>query len=125
MAVEIALVTLITGNAGVAALVGTRMYPNVMPSGATLPCIVYDEENTETVVRAGGDTGLRTGQYMLHYWATSYSAVKAGKAAVLAAINGYQGGSVDRIEVNGMRDDYEPATQYYRQIIEFEIRYSE
>lgn len=125
MAIETALFTLITGDAGVSALIGTRMYPSLMPPGATLPCVVYDEVNTETVVRADGDSGLRTAQYMLHYWATSYSGVKAGKAAIVAAINGYQGGAIDRIEVNAMRDDYEPDTQYYRQIIEFEVRYIE
>lgn len=125
MAIETELFTLITGNVTVGALIGPRMYPSLMPSGATLPCVVYDELNTETVVRADGDTGLRTGQYKLHYWDRSYSGVKAGKAAILDAVNGYRGGSIDRIEVNGMRDEYEPDTMYYRQIIEFEVRYIE
>lgn len=125
MAIESELFDLITEDAGVTALIGTRMYPRLMPAGATLPCVVYDEMAAATEVRADGDTGLRTGQFKLHYWDRSYSGIKAGKAALLQAINGYQGGSIDRIEVNAMRDDYEPETMYYRQIVEFEVRYSD
>jgi hypothetical protein len=125
MAIETTLVTLITGTAGVSALIGTRMYPRLMPDNATLPCVVYDEMNTRTEVRADGDTGLRVGRYKLHYWDRSYGGIKAGKAALLAAINGYQSGAVDRIEVTDMRDDYEPETMWYRQLVEFEIYYSE
>lgn len=125
MSIESELFTLITGDAGVGALIGTRMYPKLMPPEATLPAIVYGEVATETVVQADGDTNARMGRYSVSYWATSYSGIKAGRAALLSAVNGYAGGSIGRIAVLAMADDYEPETQYFRQVMELEIFYSD
>lgn len=125
MSIESDLFTLVTGDAGVSALIGTRMYPKLMPPGATLPCVVYGEVATETLVQADGDTDARMGRYALSYWAESYAGIKAGRAALLSAVNGYQGGSINRIAVNAMADDYEPETMYFRQVLELEIHYSD
>ena len=121
MSVESELVSLLINNAGVAALVGTRVYPVVLPQNPTLPAIVYQELRTATLVQSSGDTGSRRGRYMLSLWATTYTPTKTLQSAVLTAINGVASGSLERIAADAMRDDLDPDTGWFRQIIEIEI----
>lgn len=121
---ETELRTLLTGNAGVAALVSTRVYPVVLPQNTTMPAIVYQELRSDSLVQADGDTGARRGRFMLSCWASSYGGTKSLAAAVLAAVNGVASGSLMRIAADAMRDDYDQETGMYRQIIELEIFWS-
>ncbi len=118
MSVETELRGALTGNGAVAALVGTRVYPVVLPQNPTLPAIVYQELRTGTVVASDGDTGLREGRWQLSLWGASYPAVKGLRDAVVGAVNGYAGGVVQRVGIDAMRDDYDPETLWWRQVVE-------
>lgn len=125
MVIESTLFDLLTDNAGVAALVGTRVWPSVLPQNPTLPAIVYQEARTSTRVMAGGDTKGRESRFLLSAWATGYSSAKGVKAAVVAALNGASGSGIERIAIDAMRDDYDPETGWYRQMIELVIHWFE
>lgn len=125
MSVEAELYDLVSGDSGVAALVGTAIYPLVRPQNAPLPAIVYQEIFTETMVPAEGDNGSRRSRYQWSAWAKTYASIKAMRDALVGCLNGYSGGSIDRIAIDAMNDDYEPDTEQYRQIVETEVFYRE
>jgi hypothetical protein len=46
LSIESSLYTALSGNASLAALVGTRIKPDVLPQGTTLPAVVYQRIST-------------------------------------------------------------------------------
>jgi hypothetical protein len=125
MSIEVELYTLVSGDNRVRSLAGSRVYPLVQPQDAPLPGIVYQEIFTETVVAADGDSGQRRSRYQWSAWGATYASVKSLRDALVAALNGYSGGGIERIAIDAMNDDYEPDTKQFRQIVEIEVFYRE
>lgn len=123
--IESELAGIVADSVDVTALVGSRVYPLGLPQNPTLPAIVYQELRTSTRVMADGDSGERESRFQLSYWAGSFSAIKTGKRALVELLNGYSGGGVELITVDAMRDDYEPDTGWYRQIVEIVVLWEE
>lgn len=46
MSIESALFAALTANSNLKALIAARLYPDVMPQGAALPCVVYQRIST-------------------------------------------------------------------------------
>jgi len=125
MAIEEELVDVLTGDAGVAGIVAARVYPLVLPQNPTLPAIVYQEVRGLARAAADGDTGQRESRFLLSWWASSFSAIKVGKGLLLGLLSGYSGGSIERIEVDGIRDDYDPETARFRQLLEILVYWTD
>lgn len=125
MTIETELVDLLTGDAGIAAAVAARVYPVVLPQNPTLPAIVYQEVRGLARAAADGDTGQRESRFLVSWWASSYAAIKVGKGLMLELLSGYSGGSMSRVEVDGIRDDYDPETGRFRQLVELMIYWTE
>jgi hypothetical protein len=123
VAIESTLFDLLTDDSGVAALVGTRVYPLILPQNPTLPAIVYQELRSRSLVAADGDTGQRESRFQLSYWGASYAAAKSGKAALESLLSGYSGSGIERIEIQWSRDDHETETGWYRQIVEIGVHW--
>lgn len=49
MSAEVDLYTALSSATAVSALVSDRIYPDVVPAGANLPCVAYTRTNTEDV----------------------------------------------------------------------------
>lgn len=125
MTIETELVDLLTGDAGIGSMVAARVYPVVLPQNPTLPAIVYQEVRGLARAAADGDTGQRESRFLVSWWAMSYSAIKVGKGLMLGLLSGYGGGSISRIELDGIRDDYDPETGRFRQLVELMIYWTE
>ncbi len=125
MAIEEELVDLLTGDAGIAGVVAARVYPVVLPQNPALPAIVYQEVRGLARAAADGDTGQRESRFLLSWWAMSFSAIKVGKGLMLGLLSGYSGGNILRIEVDGIRDDYDPETGRFRQLVELLVYWTD
>lgn len=125
MAIEEELVDLLTGDAGIAGVVAARVYPVVLPQNPSLPAIVYQEVRGLARAAADGDTGQRESRFLVSWWAMSFSAIKVGKGLMLGLLSGYRGGSILRIEVDGIRDDYDPETGRFRQLVELLVYWTD
>ena len=79
MSVEIAVYDALTGDAGVAALVSTRVYPQVLPPDVTLPAIVY--RNIDSVPFG---SLCQVSRVQIDVYGASYSSVKGVRDAVRA-----------------------------------------
>ena len=88
MSIESSLFTALTGNAALTALIGTRLYPDAMPQGAVLPCIVYQRISTPRTQGFGSSQPVIVSRPRLQFscWALTASAALAVCAALRTAL---------------------------------------
>lgn len=88
MSIESALFTALTGNAGLSALISTRIYPDAMPQGATLPCIVYQRISTPRTQGFGSTQAVIASRprFQFSCWATTQASALAVCAALRTAL---------------------------------------
>ena len=89
MTIEQDVYDVLAAHAGLAALVGTRIYQIVFPSGTTFPCVTFQmiSEPTEQVVN-GTIVGSNP-RYQLTVWADDRDDVAlVGEQLKLAAVSG-------------------------------------
>ena len=79
-----------TGNSGVAALVGRRVYPLVIPQDEALPAVAYRRVDTPRVYSHDGYSGLARPRFQFDCVATSYAAAAELATAVRVALAGWR-----------------------------------
>ena len=122
---EESIVTILTGNVALAALVGTRVEPAPKAQGSALPAISYTRVSTVAVHAHSGAVGLRRAWVQFDVWASSALSAQAVTQALHTALEHYRG------TVGGVRIDaalslndravYNPETNSYRRIVEYYI----
>lgn len=116
MNLESALRAQLLADATVSGLIGTRLYPVVLPEGVQLPAVTY-QRVSRTPARDLGGVAYTQSRIQVDCWGRSYGDAKAVAHAVRAAA-GRPGAQGDvRIMLGttaGEMDSYEPDTQLYR-----------
>lgn len=107
MAAEDALYTLLSGAAGVTALVATRIYPDVLPEECAYPAIAFARLTTDPILGIGNqlfgsDVGLT-----IACWAQTRTGADAVAAVVEAALTG------GAFLLRGREAAYDPETGLY------------
>ncbi len=138
MSVEAALYAELTGNAGVAALVADRVYPDVAPSSADLPRLTYQRISTGRHPHLAGASGLVSPRFQVICWASSRASAGVVADAVREALDGFSGtlGSGGNtvnargVFLDGQGADYAPPTEggeigVYSERLEFIIWHRE
>lgn len=88
---EEAVFAILTGDAGVAALAGDRVYPQVIPQDVALPAVAYARISTMRVKRHGGagvGRRLARARVQVNCEAVGYGVAKALAGAVVGALDG-------------------------------------
>jgi uncharacterized protein DUF3168 len=99
--IEAGLFTLLSTNAGISALVATRIYPLRIPEGATLPAVAYHKVTGPRTHSKDGDMSLSHPRFQVTCWAKDYSDAKAVRDAVIAALDGFtDGGTMGGVVVD-------------------------
>lgn len=90
--IEVLLYDRLRTNAGVAAIVGDRVYPNVLPQMPVLPALRYVLVDRVEVLAKPSEAALRLmrARVQLDCYAATYSAAKALATAVKAVVYGWQ-----------------------------------
>ena len=88
MSLETGLYTALTSDSTVSGLVGSRIYPEIMPQGVTYPAISYQRISTVRTVMLSGVDDFTQVRVMIDCWDDSYSGAKALASAVKSAIDG-------------------------------------
>lgn len=108
---EVALRARLLAVAGVSALVGTRVYPVILPQNPTFPAITYQRIGGRRESSFAGPIGLAGPLYRLDCWGgaagTGYAAAKGLANAVRLALDGWKG-VVSGITVQACFLDGEP-----------------
>lgn len=136
MGIERGIYSLLTGDAGVAALLGTRVYPEVLPQNPSYPAITYQVVSGGSEYEMEGPANQASPRVQIDCYAESAEGAIALKGAVMAALSGYRGsvgsppvaiqGAFRRSEGSGFEDGLRPAgLRVWRKTLDFEIWYEE
>lgn len=116
----------LTGTAGVAALVGTRVFPDLAPQDAAVPLLVVtvvDDVAEQTL--SGGIAGtLSNARVQVDAYARTRLGSTQLAAAVLAAVGDKKtakSGGFDAWAVGPGRHLYDDEAQLYRVVLEFHV----
>ena len=128
MTLEEALFSYLKSFSGLAALVGTRLYPSLMPQNVKLPAVSFQRISTIEEYHLGGSANLVHPLFQFSCWAQKYSEAKAVAAQIRQALNVYTGtmGGVDGVEIYGSfreneLDFYDAAAGLYHVPVDFRI----
>ena len=108
----------LSGDAGLSALVGTRIYPQWLPQNVTLPAVMFFQvtENIQNVI--GGELGLRNHQIQFDVFADDYSTAQSVVAALNTAVANASAFKSYRLT---QQELYEPQTEIHRVSVDFSI----
>lgn len=121
-----AIYTILTENAGVSAVVGTRVYPQVAAQGAAFPFVVYVlQDNTPSDTKSGVST-LDEIRYDIVAAAETYTALSSLTERIRLALDRYSGTVsgivVDSIQFTELDVDNDPATETFVSSSEYILR---
>ena len=106
-----AIVTILTTDVTVAALVSDRVSPITASAATELPHITYERTADEAHKTLSGTVKLRHATIRITCWADGYAAARVLANAVVAALDSYQGtvGTtyLDSVSVSIQADDME------------------
>lgn len=91
MTLEASLFSFVTADPGVAALIGARMYPGIIPQGGAQPCVVYNKDGRTRQQLYCGVDGLLLTRITLDCYARRYIDSVALANAVTAALEDFSG----------------------------------
>ena len=120
MSIDVLLYSALANNSGVSALVGTRIYPLILPKNKpTYPAITYQRiSNTAT----NGSTALRESRWQVNCWGATYTAAHGLAVAAKAALEEHkdtnQTPGIKQSYVVNEIDDYDDQTKVYRVIVD-------
>jgi hypothetical protein len=133
--IEQALYTRLTGFAGLAALVSTRVTPmalgqNLQDIAAFLDSLTYQKVSGTRLHSYGADPGVVTARFQIDSWARSYAKAKAVAFQVRAALANQYGTTWSAVVIQNCRleneiDDMDAETGIYRVTQDFTITYEE
>ncbi len=128
-----ALREFLLADAGIAAIVGTRVYPIKIPQGIKLASIVYSRISGAGDYHHGGPSGLAMPRYQIDAWAPTGDAATILANLIKDRIDGYRGvmGSGGAaVTVQGVfmldeREDYDDTVQMSRMSRDYAIDHEE
>lgn len=128
---EEALIAKLLADGGVAALVGTRVYPVARPQGSVFPAVTLATVSNVPVYTNDGESGIAEARVQIDCWGETYGSVKTAARAVIAALSAFFGtvdGTVFQyVLLDGERDSRESgsnAPEYlFRTQLDFRVWY--
>lgn len=91
MTMEASLFSYLSTNAGITAIIGTRVYPGIIPQSGVQPCIVYNKQSRTRQQLFCGTDGLLSTRLEIDCYADSYIKSVALANAVTAALQDFSG----------------------------------
>jgi hypothetical protein len=125
---HIAVNGLLTASAGLAALVVTRIYPDVMPDSPTYPAVTYQKVGGGSEKGAVSDPGLKRATFQVSSWAKSRPLASQIADQVRLAMDRQRkitvaGVAVDDCFYESDNDDYDKDAKVYFNHMTFKIHY--
>ena len=116
---------LLTSDAGVAPLVGDRVYTEVLPQAGGVPALVFTEVSGDDDVALDGPTGTRSRRVQVDAWAATREASSSLGLAAKAALAGHAGAAagfaLEGVFLLTERWDFDTESRLYRTSQDYEI----
>lgn len=110
-------------HAGVAALVGARIYPIRWKQGTEFPCLTFQRISGALEYSHSGPSGLTPTRWQLTCWARTYTAAEALAIQVVAATNAYPGATGEAAFAEFGPDAYNPEAALYQLPVDVTIEH--
>jgi hypothetical protein len=126
--IEQDVVEVLLADAAVEALVGDRIFPVTVRYETQLPAVTYQRMSGERTYTMGGRGGWATVRIGMSAWARDYSAARSIADAVRVALDAYEGGGTNDIQIARVADTadaYEETLGCYLCSLDVEIQYQE
>jgi len=128
-----ALRAFLLADAGIAAIVATRVFPIKLPQGTKTASIVYTRISGAGIYHMGGESGLSMPRYQIDSWAPNGDAATTLANLIKDRLSGYRGvmGSggaavtVQGVFMAAEMEDYDDAVQMSRMSRDYFIDYEE
>jgi hypothetical protein len=88
---EEAIILKLLQTSGVAAKVGTRIFPGARPQASALPAIAINRISGAPLYADDGETGLAESRLQIDCWAGTYSEAKLTARAVIDSLSAFVG----------------------------------
>ncbi len=108
----------LSSDAGLTALVSTRIYPTWLPQNATMPAISYTQISERVQQTIEGEVALRNHMYQFDIWSNTYSGAQTIATALLTAM---AAASLFKSYRLGQTETYEPEIDIHRISVDFSI----
>lgn len=124
------LVAHLQGDVALSALIGTRIYPQILPQNGTLPALVYQLiSRTPASMRNANDNLVQT-RWQWSINARTYAGCVAISTQLKATMQNFSNSDprVDHLFLDNERDDTEPEfdeNNYYRRMLDVLIWHEE
>lgn len=121
--------TWLTANSAVEALVGDRIYPQVIPQHqVSHPCLTYSQEGAEYIEHLAGRSDTRLSEFSVECWAPQYLDARNLAETLQTELVGVRGSfGADTAESVRLLNDFDGPpdddTGLYRVSLRFEIAY--
>ncbi len=131
--IDAALYGYLTSQPPVAALIGNRLYPSVLPEEVNYPAVAYMRVSTQRVYGIGGPIGYATPRIQFSVFALDPDTTSTVIDAIRMALDGFHGG-MGNVNVREIASDdemgehdggYEPVTKTFQRRIDFYIGHEE
>jgi hypothetical protein len=108
--IEAAVVSKMNADATISGLIGTRLYPLVIPQDVSLPAVAYQKIDSTKTVSHSGASQLARSRFQFTCQAGNYADAKTLAASVRHCWEGYRG-TVATVRIDGAlidndQDDY-------------------
>lgn len=127
--IEEGLIPFILADAGLSALIGTRLHDDVLPQSPTLPALVWQRISTPREYSQSGSSHYAMPRFQFACWANTRLETLQVADALRTALEAYKGamGSeiVYGIFVENELSGYDPDTGLRRQIVDYRIDHKE
>ena len=120
---ESVLLRMLQEDAGLSALVGSKVFPLFIPSGNYLPCVTFQRPGGRPANTLSGASGLEEIDLQIDVWARGYDEAKAIAKAVRAAMP--SSGPQFSAHLIEDQDLYEDGTNYFRVSMEYKVWFLE
>ena len=116
MSLETDLYTLLSNNAGVIALISTRIYPIIAPQDATLPFATYSRVSTNNIFNLDNQSDLENASYQIDCYAETYLGSVAIADAIKTAMK-----AASTFSTADMDESHDIEEDLFRVILQFSV----
>lgn len=128
MSLETELRSRLAADATISGIVGTRIYPGILPQKPVYEALVFRRISGPRLRHLTGPSGMGTARIQIDSWAEKYTEAQALADAVKDRLHGFDGTLTTlrvSISLDNEIDDYDEDAKVYRVIQDYLIQHSE
>ena len=114
------LYTRLSGDATLAGIVSTRIYPVEPSNNTAVPFVVYTRSDTEDFVNLTGSDGLAKHTFQLDYWAINLDTAQSVTAALYTLLHCWSESGVQgcfRVAHSHVEEEFRNGTAFHGQSV--------